>query len=148
MGLDNIPALYPCKKQGTVVLAENGAVDCDATRACGGCPWANANPPEKGRVYGMMGASCWYRGKWGNALLEYAGLYDELDHMSFYGDTDDGAHKSPESCDILAEVIETRLSDRRAIKDQEGNSLRDDLRYAAWWLRWVADQCGGSTCWY
>lgn len=141
MGLDNYPSQYPCKKQGTVVLSDDGLIDCQATQACGGCPWKNADKPDDGRVLGMFGTDCWYRGKYGNALLSEMGLDD--DDLNFYGDNEDGTEKSPESCVALADVIgEALVSDRFTKEVEQG------LRYAEWYLRWAAEECDGLECWY
>jgi len=155
MGLDNFPVNYPCRKAGTAVLAprrdETGntimeadtgnpvmEVLCTETQIAGGCPWLNANPPTEGRVYGMFGCDCWYRGKYGNALLsEYASSEE-----TFYGDNDDSTVKSPESCLATAEAIGDLLVDVDKKEDREA------LAYAEWYLRWAAEQADGLFCWY
>jgi hypothetical protein len=151
MGLDNIPKQYPCKKQGTAVLVEDERIDCQSTQAAGGCPWLNANPPTEGRVYGVMGTDCWYRGKYGNYLLEEVTDADPMgDNGSFYGDNEDETEKSPESCERLAEII------AEAIKTYEPSDLAETdkretyegLKYAEWYLRWAARECDGLICWY
>lgn len=164
MGLDNIPRQYPCKTQGTAVLvARKGrdgetilgddgtpslAISCEETQACGGCPYKNAYDKSGlagGAVYGIFGTPCWYRGKYGNALLQEAGFYDDTDSLNFYGDNEDGTEKSPESCVTLADVIGELLDDT----DPElSDEARADLKYAEWYLRWVAEECDGLVCWY
>lgn len=168
MGLDNIPKHYPCKTKNTAVLNprlgrdgeplldENGdvmtAIDCAATAACGGCPWKNAYDASGlagGQVYGMLGTDCWYRGKYGNYLLEQFDLYD--DATSFYGDNEDGTEKSAASCLALADHIDDALGgyvDHRGSFVVDGTDIAPDMRYAAWWLRWVASEADGSVCWY
>lgn len=156
MGLDNIPKNYPCKTQGTVVLVpktfDDGTtvdqIDCKATQEAGGCPWLNGNPPTKGRVYGILGTECWYRGKYGNALLEDAGLGGGND---FYGDNDDSTEKSPESCIHLAEQIAQYLTHTflpDIVPTEEAAELKAELEYAEWYLRWAAEQADGLVCWY
>lgn len=169
MGLDNIPNAYPCIKRGTairvqqtdaegkVILDDDGnprlATDCGATQSAGGCPWQNRVTTDlggdtKGRVSGLFGTDCWYRGKWGNHILQALGIYDEPD-MSFYGDNTDGSYKSPESCLKLADALEMKWKaneGRITIDDDE--QVGDDVQYAAWWLRWVAEEADGSACWY
>lgn len=143
MGLDNIPREYPCKKQMTAILDDEGRIDCDKTQEVGGCPWQNANPPKEGRVYGIMGTSCWYRGKYGNHLIEEAGIEgDEESGMSFYGNLDDGCYKTPDSCLALADAIGEALVD---VNDQE---TKEGLAYAEWYLRWAAQNADGLNCWY
>lgn len=160
MGLDNIPKIYPCEKNGTAVklcrtdrdgkdiLNEDGTpdleIDCDLTMEAGGCPWKNANPP-KGAVYGIFGVPCWYRGKAGNTLMaRYADpATPNLNDESFYGDIEDGTEKTPESClrlaDHVAQVREHNVSDEYDF---------DALTYAEWYLRWAAENTDGLICWY
>ena len=169
MGLDNIPKEYPCKTTGTAVqviktdlegqavLEDDGStmlmIDCKATQECGGCPYtteldkqdkeALGNP-----VYGIFGTDCWYRGKYGNYLLEAIG-YD--DSFSFFGDTDDGTFKTPQDCRELANVIDEELEEcdeQEIIHRLGGEDITGDLRYASWYLNWAAEFCGGLTCWY
>jgi len=166
MGLDNIPHNYPCKTRGTAVkvprlnnenqpiLEEDGSVmtriDCQATQACGGCPYttelAKQDQTSIGNpVYGMFGTDCWYRGKWGNHLLAASGISEESN--SFYGDNEDGTEKSAESCIQLADMIDEILYEGEALIIQ-GEDARPDLRYASWYLRWAAEYADGLTCWY
>lgn len=159
MGLDNFPHKYPCKTQGTAVMVqrtsrdgdllteEDGSpsmsISCEATQACGGCPYRNAYEKSGlagGAVYGMFGTDCWYRGKWGNYLLSQVGIDD--DDTNFYGDQEDGTYKSPESCLTLADIIGEELS---SVNDQE---VLEGLKYAEWYLRWVAEECDGMDAWY
>ena len=72
MGLDNMPMVYPC--EGIAIKDSDGRTDCVATQACGNCGWKNefeSDPLTKNLkpVTGMFGADCWYRGKYGNYLL-------------------------------------------------------------------------------
>lgn len=163
MGLDNIPKNYPCKTQGTAVMSprldregnaivENGetlmAIDCKATQDCGGCPWKNAHMKAGspgGVVYGIFGADCWYRGKYGNFLLDAIGIQDE---HGFYGDNEDGTEKSPESCLALADTISDTLDDEPVVRNENGENITEEVLYAEWWLRWVAQEADGSLCWY
>lgn len=163
MGLDNIPRNYPCKTQGTAVLEprinrETGepvtdpdtgetmtTINCQATQACGGCPWKNAYEKSNlsgGAVSGIFGTDCWYRGKYGNYLLEELGLYDETEAITFYGDNIDATEKSSAACIRTAEAMED------ALEDQFVPEIATEVRYAAWWLRWVAEEADGSVCWY
>lgn len=161
MGLDNIPRTYPCKTKSTAVMVarinrETGeqlidddgepmtSIDCQATQACGGCPWKNAYEAsnlEGGQATGLFGTDCWYRGKYGNYLLEELG-YQMDDEISFYGDDEEGCYKTPRSCHELADIID------EALAEQFVPEIAADARYAAWWLRWVADEADGSVCWY
>lgn len=167
MGLDNIPHVYACRKQGTVIESprldkdgnplteEDGsvvmAIDCKATQEAGGCPYTKAfatSGLEGGAVYGIFGTDCWYRGKWGNWLLEDTGLYDETTGVSFYGALGDNSHKSPHECLILADAISNFLDDEPDWKASEGDADASDLAYAEWYLRWAAEECEGLDCWY
>lgn len=166
MGLDNIPYEYPCRSRGTATLVpvtdkdgnplmDGGGtrmrIDCSATMKSGGCPWKEAYEssglPEGGRAVGMFGTECWYRGKYGEWLLEVLGVDNE--DTTFYGDNEDGTYKSPPSCVALADSIDERIADRQTIPDPDGDGdLMPDMRYASWYLRWAAANCGGLTCWY
>lgn len=155
MGLDNIPLKYPCRVQGTAVLDDEGRIDCGTTMESGGCPWRNAQDrPDTGEVRGFMGTSCWYRGKYGEYILEVLGLGTEY---TFYGDNEDGTVKSASSCTrtgtAMAEridaITDAQLAD--ALGDdaeQTPAEFRADAQYAAWWLQWAGKEAGGSNCWY
>lgn len=171
MGLDNMPYTYPCKAQGTAVMEprknkdgediidpDTGevwvAISCEKTQACGGCPYKNAYEKsgleDGGRVYGIFGTDCWYRGKYGNYLLEAIG-YGDSDDFSFYGDNEDGSHKSPESCLTLADVIDEAFyecDEEDGVYRMGGEDISNDLKYASWYLRWAAETCGGLAAWY
>lgn len=167
MGLDNIPYQYPCRTQGTAVLItrkdqdgntildDDGSVlqmcDCQATQSAGGCPYLIALNRDlgdaDGRVTGMFGTDCWYRGKWGNHLLQELGIYDEP-HISFYGDNDDGSVKSAESCRKLADALTDEWKRRETKVVINDEDVSKEIQYAAWWARWAADECDGSRCWY
>lgn len=170
MGLDNMPNEYPCKTRGTAVLEprldgdgkpmtnEDGtpflSINCEKTQELGGCPYKaslDASDADQSQaVYGMFGTDCWYRGKYGNHLLMSVGIYDEP-HLSFYGDTEEAAIKTPESCFILADEISEVLAE---MTDIGGHLIVDDediaprLRYAEWYLRWAAENANGLNCWY
>ena len=178
MGLDNIPHNYPCKSNGTAVmeprlntegqpiLDDDGTpmmvINCQATQAAGGCQWLNANPPEAGRVTGILGTSCWYRGKYGNYLLEEVlGIaYDETEGYSFYGSNADGTYKSASECELLADAIEDAINEIEWVEDPStvdyletgieaaAIEYKAEAEYAEWWLRWVAEHADGSDCWY
>lgn len=167
MGLDNIPHVYACRKQGTVIESprldkdgnplteEDGTVlmtiDCEATQQAGGCPWKNdyekSGLGEEGRVYGIFGTDCWYRGKYGNFLVEEMGLYNETEGLSFYGALGDNSHKSPHECNILADAMESWLKQGDPLMLGEDDATKD-AHYAVWYLRWSALVCEGLDCWY
>jgi hypothetical protein len=167
MGLDNIPKNYPCKTQGTAVLVhrldndenpvydENGeavtSIDCEQTQAAGGCPWKNANPPIEGHVLGMFGTDCWYRGKYGNRLLEEATDNDPMgDNLSFYGDEEDGTVKSVSSCIATADLCRLAWNsyEPEEAAAEETAEIIAGLQYAEWYLRWAAETTDGLICWY
>ena len=169
MGLDNMPHKYPCKDQGTAVievierdygngLEKSGQIDCDATMEKGGCPYVNDdNRPDDGGVLGLFGTPCWYRGKYGNYLVEVLKGEEEPDSWtadpSFYaeGETD---FKTPEECRELADFMEEKLLDydgkkvRAKNDDNEDEDLTSEILYAIWYLRWSDHECGGLDAWY
>lgn len=168
MGLDNFPHEYPCRKQGTAVmeqrihyqtgeplLEEDGSaslsIDCEKTQEAGGCPYKNdyeKSGLDGGKVYGIFGTDCWYRGKYGNHLAMEAGFYDETEGLSFYGALGDGTHKSPHECIILADAIAEWVSDPDDEIVQANEGMIQDMKYAEWYLRWASEKCGGLGCWY
>ena len=162
MGLDNIPKNYPCRTQGTVVTVkvidrttgdlyrdENGEtvdqIDCDQTKACGGCPWQKALGDRPGAVYGLFASSCWYRGKWGYHILDALGI----DAEDLYGDDDQNI--SPNTARELADAIHDRFTDdawtRQTEIDVDGDNVADDVWYLHDWLLWVALECDGAIAW-
>jgi hypothetical protein len=161
MGLDNMPKVYPCKPKASLV---DGKIDCDATKACGNCTWENEaikNPTVtlSGRTYGMFGADCWYRGKWGNGLLSALnGTFDvwgaESSGYTFYGNghPDGSEGISPDECYEMANFMEKSTEDFiHSIKQQYPDQVKeynDDWNYAIWWLRFVAEFADGSATWY
>lgn len=149
MGLDNFPKEYPCKANGTAVLNEDGLIVCEETQQAGGCPWLAANPPS-GRVYGIFGCDCWYRGKHGNYLLNRINgkddCYTDDGELSFYADDEETQTKSADSCREVATFMLNAIEDD-VITDEEGNSLNEQIEYAAWWLNWAADVSDGAGCW-
>ncbi len=172
MGLDNIPMKYPCETQGTAVKVLRHRqmsgdsnetfelIDCDATMEVWGCPWqealSKANLPDSAKpTYGMLGCPCWYRGKWGNKVIEVIGLkYNEPD-TSFYGDNESGTEKSPRSCLALANEIDEAVYAIEAgiYYGEDGGEctaeeVLGDAKYASWWLKWVANEAEGAACWY
>lgn len=133
--------------EGTLITNDDGtpsmSISCEETQACGGCPYKNAYDKSGlagGAVYGMLGTDCWYRGKYGNWLLSEVGF--DADDINFYGDNDDATYKSPESCLHLADIIGEELS---SVND---NEVLEGLKYAEWYLRWVAEECDGMDAWY
>lgn len=166
MGLDNMPYKYPCdtantavrlpythKETGEPLLNEDGSVmtriDCGATQAAGGCPYTKCRDEDdmgEGSVVGMFGTDCWYRGKYGNYLLERLDMNE--DEYSFYGDNEDATYKSPAACMELAEAMEESFYEHGQVVDEEGNSLNTDIRYAIWYLQWIAKYGLGMSAWY
>jgi hypothetical protein len=155
MGLDNMPHDYPCTSGGTAVMetitmrdgSTDERIDCEATIKVGGCPFTNANPPEKGRVMGMMGTHCWYRGKYGNWLVDGLGIPPESDD-NFYGTDEDGTYRPPEACLSLADRMESALDERGGKMTLPYQETTDEVLYAIWYLRWVAEHCDGMDAWY
>lgn len=148
MGLDNYPATYPCVKQNTVVKDAEGLIDCEATGDCGGCPWKEELGHEPGRVLGMLGAPCWYRGKWGNGLMVNLGVSQSY-FGSFYGDEQNSVGndlKSPMSCLASASLMEEALQEMKE-KNNVEEDFENDVIYAIKWLRWVAEYGDGAIAW-
>lgn len=165
MGLDNIPHHYPCDRAGTsvrVALKDKDGnaimnedtdvpmtrINCDDTIANGGCPYKNAyakaNLKSSG-VTGMFGTYCWYRGKFGNYLLEALDMDEDV--WNFYGDNEDGTFKTAESCRALANEME-RVKALHGQVMLDGEDMTDEVDYAIWYLRWSADNCDGLDAWY
>lgn len=169
MGLDNIPNKYPCETRGTAVKVvrqyDDGTttelIDCEATMEAWQCPWQEAlsksNLPDSAKpTYGILGCPCWYRGKYGNFIIGAIGLKYDEPNPSFYGDSEEGTSKSPESCLELADTLDAQI---KALEMGEATlpenntgytyeELLGDAKYAAWWIRWVAEEASGSECWY
>ncbi len=169
MGLDNIPHEYPCITAKTAVMThvprEDGStverIDCDATVAAGGCPYMNANPPKEGRVMGMLGTHCWYRGKYGNFLVNALNspvgcdidavtsyVWDTNGDDSFYGTNEEGTYRPPDACRELADQMEAALDERGGQLVFGDDDRTGDVEYALWYLRWVAEHCDGMVAWY
>lgn len=159
MGLDNIPFTYACRNAGTAVQSVDERIDCDATMAAGGCPWQEAARGRGTPVTGMLGTPCWYRGKVGSWMLEdlIAAGYDDAPGgiEGFYGtspDTPEGEPDlTPEHCAALAGWLEDHAEAYAALLRADGGGERaklDEYRYAAWWLRFVAERCGGAAAWW
>lgn len=153
MGLDNIPCEYPCITSKSAVIKtvtlEGGAeakIDCAATRTAGGCPWHKRLGDQPGAVTGILGAPCWYRGKYGVALLTGLGLpADEL-----WGD--ETGLMTPTAALQLADAITDRFAPLDAERDStimcNGRNVAADVWYLHDWLAWVAAECGGAIAWY
>lgn len=154
MGLDNYPRAYPCKTRGTAIMVED-RIDCDATQKAGGCPWSEALGEEPGRVYGMFGTYCWYRGKTGTWMLETlenAGYEPPID---FYGRDEDGLE--PEDCIRLSEWMADHAEAYgfELSKDEElraaPHGMKEQIEmyhYAVKWLKWAGENCDGIEAWW
>jgi len=175
MGLDNFPHEYPCQVNGTAVMetvemwehdGEGGRIpaicdgvrltteriDCNETVDAGGCPFTNAEPPP-GQVTGMLGTYCWYRGKYGNWLVRALNgmdpeAFDDLGDDNFYGTDEEGLYRPPEACLSLADQMESALDERDGKLEFEGEDVADEVRFAIWYLRWVAKECEGMDAWF
>lgn len=165
MGLDNIPHRYACERLGTVVKVNINdkegnpildeatslpmkRIDCKTTQENGGCPYlisVSKTDLKEASVTGIFGTDCWYRGKYGNYLIEALELPDF--EYSFYGDNEDGTYKSSSDCLSLADSMEERMTEMGTVL-KDGENLDKEVKYAIWWLRWVAEECNGSDAWY
>jgi len=172
MGLDNIPHEYPCRKQGIASFTYDGRIDCDTTKEKGNYPWQNEYEKtillkEATPTYGMLGTSCWYRGKYGNGLLSL------LEHGNFdvYADTkytffgegmgEDKPDSEGMSADYCLEMHEymrdntekfaLRAREHVGKEDEDGGDEKEyinDWLYATWWVKFAAEHCEGSSIWY
>ena len=159
MGLDNMPHKYPCEIQGTAIMetitlrdgSTNERIGCVETVAVDGCPFTNAKPPP-GQVVGMLGTYCWYRGKYGNwlinALKGHEGDDYYLDDDNFYGTDEEGLHRPPKECKELADQMESDLAERGGTLEFEGEDATDEVKFAIWYLRWTAAECEGMDAWF
>lgn len=155
MGLDDIPHVYPCARAGTAIMrtseGNEDLVDCAATRAAHGCPWEVASVGRGSPVLGMFGTPCWYRGKAGTWMLEdlaKAGhaLPAELEE-GFYGPNAQGdARLSPEFCLALSTWMADRVEVYASLHPEP--EAIEEYRYAAWWLRFVAEHADGADAWW
>jgi hypothetical protein len=169
MGLDNIPSKYPCEEKGIASLTDDGRIDCDLTKANGNCPWKNEYEKapilkEANPTYGMLGTSCWYRGKYGNWLLGLLegnpDAYADTKY-SFYGegidkDDQDSEGMSVDYCLDMHEYMKENTEEfaykarEYVIKEDGGDEkeLINDWLYATWWTKFAAEYCEGSSIWY
>lgn len=170
MGLDNIPAVYPCRLHQTAVLDNDGRIDCQETIKQNRCPYhtiKNSDPfiKDVGGVLGMFGTECWYRGKYGNYLLDKMrnwndAFSEEMGDGSFYGDiqeTDENQGGiSAEEClrmsEIMARYLESWIAfvkntHEYATEEDKQRGINDWI-YATWWLKFVGENAEGSGVWY
>ena len=141
----------PAMSEGVRLTTER--ISCDETVAADGCPFTNANPPP-GQVTGMLGTYCWYRGKYGNALIRALSGLDmddfsgDTDDDNFYGTDPDGNYRPPEACVSLADQMESALDERGGTLVAHDEDVTDEAKFAIWYLRWVAAECNGMGAWY
>lgn len=152
MGLDNYPRAYPCKTRGTAVMVED-RIDCDATQKAGGCPWSEALGEEPGRVYGMFGTDCWYRGKTGMWMLEILETNGYICPLDFYGSDEDGltAEQCLELSKWMADHGEAFSESIWHGEHVENDEIRDTIKmyhYAVKWLKWAGENCDGIEAWW
>ena len=159
MGLDNIPREYPCALKAARDI--DNRIDCVKTQAENNCTWKNekeSNPlinniPSTGS---MFGTDCWYRGKYGNWLLEVLNQTDELSNSeyNFYGEGDDGL--SAKYCLDMSKWMKDNAEQFAYNLDKEENRSEqtsnadyiNDWIYAAWWLEFVGKTSDGSSVWW
>ena len=139
MGLDNIPAEYPCIVEG--FQPEGKQINCERMIKRNMCPWDREMGNEKGGILGMFGTPCWYRGKAGNYMLLELENKGYIAPISFYGSGDDGNETlSPKECLDLSEWMADHADDI----EEEGI---DEYWYAIKWLKFVSEY-DGSRVWY
>jgi hypothetical protein len=147
MGLDNIPHRYACERLGTAVKVDvldmHGVaildeetslpmkrIDCKETQTQGKCPYlisVSKTGLQEAGVTGIFGTDCWYRGKFGNFLIEALELPDF--EYSFYGDNEDGTYKSSSDCLSLADSMEERMTEMGTVL-KDGENLDKEVKYA------------------
>ena len=168
MGLDNMPMVYPCKKENIAIMTDDGRIDCKSTIAANQCPYhreinKNVLVRDISPVYGMIGTNCWYRGKYGNYLLQTMQDFNSLfpyDMNGFYGDIDESEESqggiSEDECLNMAEAM-IQFSESwvhyvntksNAENEAEREALINDWLYAGWWLKFVGNYGEGSGVWY
>lgn len=151
MGLDNIPREYACARAGTAIMTadERQIIDCEATINAGQCPWKVAAERRGTPVLGIFGTPCWYRGKAGTSMLDtLAGAGHPLPPdlaEGFYGP--DQQTLPPEYCVALAAFMEDHAEAYAAAVGSNPEAI-EQYRYAAWWLRFAAESCGGANAWW
>jgi len=162
MGLDNIPREYPCALKAA--RDEDNRIDCVKTQEQNNCTWKNEKESNLmvkhiSRTTGMFGTDCWYRGKYGNFLLDIlegnVGQF-ETHEYTFYGEGDDGL--DIDYCNNMAKWMRdnTEKFAFNAKKYVEGNEDQNDLlisyindwAYAIWWLEFVGKTSNGSAVWW
>ena len=161
MGLDNIPREYPCAAKAT--RDSDNRIDCVKTQEENNCPWKNekeSNPMVKhiDKTVGIFGTDCWYRGKYGNFLLDI--LNDKVDQHEmheyhFYGENDDGL--DTDYCFDMAKWMRDNTEQfafnaKKYIETNQPNeNVKDyinDWTYAIWWLEFVGKTSNGSAVWW
>ena len=161
MGLDNIPREYPCATKAT--RDSDNRIDCVKTQEENNCPWKNekeSSPMVKniGKTVGIFGTDCWYRGKYGNFLLDI--LNDKVDQYEmheyhFYGENDDGL--DTDYCFDMAKWMRDNTEQfafnakKYIEKTQPNENVTDyinDWAYAIWWLEFVGKTSNGSAVWW
>jgi hypothetical protein len=161
MGLDNIPREYPCAAKAT--RDSDNRIDCAKTQEENNCPWKNekeSNPMVNNidKVASMFGTDCWYRGKYGNFLLDI--LHDKVDQFenyeyTFYGEDDDGL--DTDYCFDMAKWMRDNTekfafnAKKYTEENQSNGNVKDyidDWAYAIWWLEFVGKTSNGSAVWW
>ena len=167
MGLDNIPREYPCAAKAT--RDSDNRIDCVKTQEENNCPWKNEkenSPMVKniGKTVGIFGTDCWYRGKYGNFLLdilehkegdEVRDTYYEHPY-SWYGQDDDGL--DTDYCFDMAKWMRdntekfaykaSKYIDSEQLENGSVKDYIDDWSYAVWWLEFVGKTSNGSAVWW
>jgi len=163
MGLDNMPQNYPCANNA--VRNSDNQILCKDTQESGNCPYMNeyeSEPMLEGiaPVYGMLGTDCWYRGKYGNQMLEamikYNPNFDNDMPTDFYGNRDDGidADTCLEMSDVMFQYMESwsyavnKMVEKGEVLEENKDSYIKDWIYAAWWLKFVGKTSDGSAVWW
>lgn len=161
MGLDNIPREYPCALKAA--RDKDNRIDCVKTQEQNNCTWKNEKESspmvnDLRSVSGMFGTDCWYRGKYGNFLLDI--LNDKIDQHEmheyhFYGESDDGL--DTDYCFDMAKWMRDNtekfaFNAKKYVDEKQPNGdVKDyinDWAYAIWWLEFVGKTSNGSAVWW
>jgi hypothetical protein len=171
MGLDNIPKEYPCALKAA--RDKDNRIDCAQTQNENNCTWKNEKEsnPMVNHISGatsMFGTDCWYRGKYGNFLINILNDTEETEtsEYHFYGKDGDGL--DPDNCFDMAKWmrdntekfafnakeyvkndtrIQIQLSDEESKPDPLIEYINDWV-YAIWWLEFVGKTSNGSAVWW
>ena len=74
--------------------------------------------------------------------------FSDMGGDDFYGTDEEGLYRPPEACRSLADQIESDLAEQGGTLTFRDEDVTDEVKFAIWYLRWVADECEGMDAWY